>query len=140
MLNAPPPRVIERFLAARLPVDDSDCIETTYSTGSHGYGQIGWHTDDGRCVTQLTHRIAWFLAHGEIPGVMTVDHICRNQRCVNVDHLRLLTNVVNASDNGMSRRTHCPHGHAYDAENTRIDRRGHRRCRRCARERIAATA
>jgi len=31
--------------------------------------------------------------------------------------------------------THCPHGHAYDAANTRLTKRGARDCRECARQR-----
>lgn len=31
-------------------------------------------------------------------------------------------------------KTHCPHGHSYDSENTYIDKKGGRRCRQCNRE------
>lgn len=36
---------------------------------------------------------------------------------------------------GIPKPTACPHGHQYDEANTRIDRRGVRCCRACARER-----
>jgi len=107
------------------------CWPWMKSTGSHGYGQ----TWDGITV-RLAHRVAWVLHHGrQIPDDMTIDHICRNRTCVNVDHLRLLTNVENAKDNGMARRTQCPSGHAYDDANTYVNRMGHRQCRACARGR-----
>jgi len=106
------------------------CIEWTKSTASHGYGQ----TWDGVTV-RLAHRIAWELARGPIPADLTIDHLCRNRICCNPDHLRLLPNVVNAAGNAQSLRTHCPHGHAYDESNTHIDKRGHRRCRQCAKQR-----
>lgn len=32
-------------------------------------------------------------------------------------------------------KTHCPHGHPYDEENTRYTKKGHRQCRTCMRER-----
>lgn len=99
------------------------------SCGSHGYGQ----TWDGTTVL-LAHRVAWTLANGEIPGDLTIDHICRNRRCCNPSHLRLMTNVENASANGMSTRTHCPRDHPYNDENTYIDPGGGRRCRQCHRE------
>jgi len=35
-------------------------------------------------------------------------------------------------------KTHCPQGHAYDAENTRINKAGSRECRACGRNRAAA--
>lgn len=31
-----------------------------------------------------------------------------------------------------SGKTECPRGHAYDADNTIIDRKGHRKCKECA--------
>jgi hypothetical protein len=102
------------------------CWPWLQSCGSHGYGQ----TWDGRTV-RLAHRVAWTLVHGPIPEDMTVDHICRNRRCCNPWHLRLLSNIDNARDNGPARRTHCPRGHPYDETNTYVNRRGHRICRAC---------
>jgi hypothetical protein len=127
-----PPRVVVRLLAN---VERAgDCLLTTYSVGSHGYGQIGWYDATTRRSTmRLAHRIAWEAEHGPIADGMTVDHVCRNRRCINVEHLRLLTNLANARDNGMARRTHCPSGHPYDEENTyRRPINGHRSCRACA--------
>jgi hypothetical protein len=111
------------------------CKLSTYSTGSHGYAQIGWQDDYERTVT-TAHRAAWVAANGrQIPDGMTVDHICHVRPCVNPEHLRLLPNVENARDNGFASRTHCPQGHPYDFENTRLvpGRRGgtNRKCRRC---------
>ena len=138
MKNRPPLNVIARTLSNVTVDAASCCIETNYSTGSHGYGQVGWHAAArGRSVMQTVHRVAWFAAHGPIPDGMTVDHICRNRKCINVDHLRLLTNVENARNNGFAIRTHCPKGHTYDETNTRRDGRGHRRCIACANDRNA---
>ena len=98
------------------------------STASHGYGQ----TYDGITV-RLAHRVAWVLAHSrQVPDDMTIDHLCRIKRCCNPNHLRVVSNIVNATDNGQGRKTHCPRGHTYDMANTYIDPRGHRRCRTCA--------
>jgi hypothetical protein len=76
----------------------SGCYISTYSVASHGYAQIGWHEKShGRSTMTLAHRAAWVHANGQIPDGMTVDHkpTC-DRRCVNVDHLRLLTNYENA--------------------------------------------
>jgi HNH endonuclease len=81
----------------------------------------------------LAHRVAFSLWVGPIPEGMTVDHICRNRKCQNPNHLRLLSNLDNARDNGQSRKTHCPRGHEYSPENTWVDPDGARRCRECAR-------
>lgn len=128
-----PDRVIQRVLTkVRAKDGSSNCINTTYSTGSHGYGQVGWHEGGQRRMT-LTHRVAWEAYHGPIPDGLTVDHICHNRICINPRHLRLLTNEQNASDNGYATRTHCPQGHEYAGENLYINPKGERLCRACAR-------
>lgn len=130
-----PDRVIERVMAR---VERAgECIVSTYSTGSHGYAQVGWHAD-GRVMMTLCHRVAWEAAYGPIPGGLTVDHICRNRRCINVDHLRLLTNEANGRANAQSLLTHCLRGHPFDEANTYVRANGHRICRACSRERRAA--
>ena len=84
----------------------------------------------------LAHRVAWSLANDEqIPDGLTVDHLCRVRRCCNPLHLRLLSNVANATDNGQRRKTHCPQGHEYQGANLYVAPNGHRRCRSCARSR-----
>lgn len=108
------------------------CWEWLQSCGSHGYGQ----TWDGVTV-RLAHRVAWTLHYGQqVPEGMTIDHECRNRRCCNPSHLRLMENERNARDNGNARKSHCPQGHAYDDTNTYTHpTKGYRTCRRCARER-----
>lgn len=125
-----PEFVIARVLAKSHP--DGACILSDYAPGSHGYSGIGWQKGDQRW-TLLCHRVVWIAAHGPIPDGLTVDHLCRNRRCINVDHLRLLTNSANGRSNAQSIRTHCPAGHPYDESNTYRRARGGRVCRACAR-------
>lgn len=106
-----PTRVIER-VRTNVTATESGCLISNYSTGSHGYAQIGWNEGDFRTVT-VAHRVAWIGEHGPIPDGLTVDHLCKQRKCVNIAHLRLLTNYENA------RRTHgrdwplgqCANGH-----------------------------
>ena len=107
-----------------------ECWPWRKSVGSHGYGQ----TWDGITV-RLAHRCAWTLTFGPIPTDLTIDHACRTPRCCNPEHLRLMTNLDNATSNGNKVKTHCIHGHEFSPENTRLDGRGHRRCLTCARQR-----
>ncbi|WP_258794938.1 HNH endonuclease [Tsukamurella tyrosinosolvens] len=45
----------------------------------------------------LAHRAAWVhMTEVQIPEGMTIDHTCKNRRCVNVAHLRMLSNYENA--------------------------------------------
>ena len=89
-----PDRVAERA-ATRYTVEGK-CWVSTYSVASHGYAQIGWQDADYRQVV-TAHRAAWVYHAGQqIPEGMTVDHTCKNRRCVNPDHLRVLSNFDNA--------------------------------------------
>ena len=108
-----------------------DCWPWRLSLGSHGYGQ----TWDGLQV-RLAHRVAWSLHYGtQVPEGMTIDHSCHTRSCCNPAHLRVMTNVENATDNLQGCKVQCPAGHPYDATNTYVDPKGHRRCRQCARDR-----
>ena len=90
-----PTRVIERVRTKVVVDPDRGCHISTYSVGSHGYAQVGWHEDGLRTVT-LCHRVIWYAEHGPIPEGMTIDHMCKQRKCVRIDHLRLLTNYENA--------------------------------------------
>lgn len=74
---------------------DGDCWISTYSTSTHGYAQIGWASPTEKQVV-LAHRAAWEHVHGPVGAGMTIDHLCKQRRCVNPDHLRVLDNFENA--------------------------------------------
>ena len=88
-------------------------------------------------------RFIWEEAYGPIGSRwIFVCHHCDNPRCVRLDHLFLGTNSDNQRDavskgrHAETKRTHCPQGHPYDAENTyRAPGDGDRRCKECNRER-----
>lgn len=101
--------------------------------GKHvrGYGQFTMLSR-----TMHAHRAAWILFKGVIPEGFDVHHRCKIRDCVNPSHLELLSHVDHGRLTGLAAasrsKTHCPHGHPYSAENTRIWG-GKRYCWTCAR-------
>lgn len=93
-----PERVAERAIS-NVDKQADGCWISRYSTASHGYSQIGWQDSRKRHVV-LGHRAAWVSVHGQVPMGMTIDHLCKQRRCVNPDHLRLLPNYENARRTG----------------------------------------
>lgn len=89
------PNRVARRITDRCEPGPGGCLISTYSVGSHGYAQIGWHENGTRVMT-LVHRALWIHVNGAIPDGVTVDHVCKNRRCINIDHLRLLPNFENA--------------------------------------------
>lgn len=92
-----PDKVFHRLLK-NVSIENSGCVVSNYATGSHGYCQIGWWENKKSNVV-LAHRAAWIFKNGEIPNDMTIDHICKNKKCINTKHLRLLSNFENARRN-----------------------------------------
>ena len=83
----------------------SQCWPWKLSTGSHGYGQVGWSLGRRhRAAMTTAHRVVWQAVFGPIPEGLTVDHGCRNPICCNPCHLTLRSNPDNAADNRQAQR------------------------------------
>lgn len=112
--------------------------------GAHqkeGYGRFFIRTLGGKNILRGSHRVSYELFKGEIPKGYQIDHLCRNTRCVNPDHLEAVTPRVNVLRSNnitaiQSRKTHCLRDHLLDSINTHI-KNGHRKCRTCDRERVS---
>jgi hypothetical protein len=117
-----PPRVLDRA-RNRWAAGPHGCRISTYSVGSHGYAQLGWYADRAHHMV-LAHRAAWEAERGPILEGMTVDHMCKQRRCVNVLHLRLLTNHENARRNTGNDMPLGRCGHGHDDSALRLYSRG----------------
>ena len=97
-----------------------------------GYGRFFYGGKTGKA-----HRFSHELNIGPIPKGLTIDHLCRNRRCVRPSHLEPVFDKQNilrgkgvAAINAV--KTHCMRGHEFTLENTRMSNDG-RICRTCFR-------
>lgn len=89
-----------------------------------------------RRETKSGHRVGYQQLVGPIPDGLHLDHKCRTRCCVNPAHLEPVTPKENTRRSPIhaGAATHCPSGHEYSPENTRVYR-GERLCRACLAER-----
>lgn len=131
-----------RFWAKVALPDENGCLLWTAAKNSAGYGNFGYGSR-----TVKAHRFAYEAMAAPIPDGLSLDHLCRNRACVAPDHLEPVTHRTNVlrgeSPSALrARLTHCPQGHPYSEENTRVSSRNERSCRTChrSRERARKTA
>lgn len=95
----PPKPIADRFWPF---VDKRGADECWLWTGANanGYGAI-WGSERSRA--KRAHRVAYELLVGPIPDGLTLDHLCRNTRCVNPKHLEPCTAAENARRASVSR-------------------------------------
>ena len=86
-LNA---RQRKRLEAALVIGQPEECWPWRGSMFTNGYGRF---LLDGREV--VAHRVVYELMRGPLLPGFVLDHVCRNRRCVNPDHLEVVTNAVN---------------------------------------------
>lgn len=130
---------------------DNGCWEWTGFLNKDGYGRTYYDGRRGTPAYQAFYRE--FV--GPIPAGRVLDHgchtedescsggtTCLHRRCVNPAHLVPVTDAENTRRSKSfstlnARKTHCPQGHPYDAENTLVSN-ARRYCRTCQRASSAA--
>lgn len=109
------------------------CIEFNGARHDFGYGIISVNRKN-----VYAHRLSYETFVGPIPPDFTIDHLCRNPPCWNPWHLDAVTRGENTlrgdTPSGRNlRKTMCPQGHPYSADNTYWYPNGSRRCMTCNR-------
>lgn len=101
----------ERFFKF-IGVDENDCWNWLGFIDKHGYGKF---TISGGCY--FSHRVSFDIFNGIRSTDLVIDHICKNRKCCNPEHLREVDARENVINNSLSfvsvntRKTHCPRGH-----------------------------
>jgi hypothetical protein len=119
----------------KIKIDENGCWRWVGALDTNGYGAF---RINGKNV--LTHRYSYEGIKGSIPKGLYIDHLCRIKNCVNPDHLEAVTHSENVKRGLPYKKpiTHCPQGHEYTEKNTHINKKGHKKCRTCNRERAVS--
>ena len=126
-------RIVNRF-----EVQPNGCWWHPTTPTAKGFAQTkyGWPVSK----STLIHRLSWMYYKGDIPEGMVIDHTCHDpkeckggntclhRRCVNPEHLQLVTSAENSyrSVRVLEHKTHCKRGHelenniyTYNSKNSR---------------------
>lgn len=126
--------MLPKRIEAKIIPEPTSTIWLWTAATVNGYGRV---SHNGRS-SALAHRVVYEIIKGPVPVGFQLDHLYRVPCCVNPDHMEPVTHAENvwrgSSGNRERDRTHCPRGHPYSPENTRVTKQGWRNCRVCERE------
>lgn len=125
------PIQVDRFWSRVAVPDLSGCCNWLGNIDRYGYGLFSIYGYDYR-----PHRVSVHLLDGSVDPTKTVDHTCRNRKCVARSHLEVVTFVENVLRGEgptavNARKTHCVNGHELSGSNLGIQHGRYRMCRAC---------
>lgn len=104
-------------LLARFDIDDESGCWNWNGPLSKGYGTV-WA--DGR--NRGAHCVLYELVVGPVPKGLELDHLCRNRRCCNPNHLEPVTHQENMHRSREHRNyTTVPRPSSWNCHGTQID-------------------
>jgi hypothetical protein len=86
--------------------------------------------------TRKASRFMWVIMHGGIDAGLTLDHLCRNRKCVNPAHLEAVTHAENRR---RAIKPVCKNGHKQTPDNRYVyhsNGKRRERCKACIRLRV----
>lgn len=128
---------VNEFTEGKHYVTKDSCHLWIRATQSRGYGTASIRFEGGNAQV-TTHRAAWIAKHKtNIPTDKTIDHLCRNKTCINVDHMEIVSRADNNINSNsvvmrLKAQTRCSRGHDY-APNNLVQGSRTRSCLACSR-------
>lgn len=123
---------LRKFMEKVSMNEETGCMEWVGAMLPNGYGQVGF-----RGKLWVAHRAFWVFMGKPDPGGFDLDHLCRNRKCINPDHLELVSRGDNLRRGFIARG--CKNGHPYSPEDFSVVKRSNGiqelRCKVCHRER-----
>lgn len=102
-------------------------------TDRNNYGRF-WINEKNVTATHFAYE---FIGGMKIPESYQIDHLCKNTRCVNPEHLEAVSQQENfrrcTNPYALNKaKTHCKNGHQLSGENVYVAKNGSRKCKECA--------